>query len=338
MLLNIKTHKITGNTLKIYALFISMLVLFSTLQGCSSAAFINTIVSAERPPLHDAALTGNLNELERLLSQGANFRQFDNSGFAPMHWAATTAFDTGPEMIQALLDAGADPNIQHKTALMTPLFFATTGKVVQTLVDGGANINARAVDQGTPLHSAKTAETVEILLNNGADINAENSQGQTPKMTFQTTLAYFEKNEAYVKFAGPVREKIQALNTNNGGQRNAYKARKNTFSRATKNPPKTTVAKNKAPQFTPQKDIDDLITSQPCEMQDSQWVYTGASCLDLLPDGNGSAIHKKLDIRFEGSIYQGKLVYGVLFNGDTNIYEGGFDNGKASGSNAPNLN
>jgi len=328
MLLNIKTHKITGNTLKTYALFISLLVLFSTLQGCSSAALINTIVSAERPPLHDAALTGNLNELKRLLSQGANFRQFDNSGFAPMHWAATTAFDTGPDMIQALLDAGADPNIQHKTALMTPLFFATSGKVVQTLVDGGADINARAVDQGTPLHNAKTAETVKILLKNGADINAENSQGQTPKMTFQTTLAYFEKNEAYVKFAEPVREKIQALNANNGGQRNTYKARKNTFSRATK----------KAPQFAPQKDIDYLITSQPCEMQDSQWVYTGSSCLDLLPDGNGSAIHKELDIRFEGSIYEGKLVYGVLFNGDTNIYEGGFENGKASGTNAPNLN
>jgi len=337
MRLATKTHKIIGSILKTFGLFISLLILFSTLQGCSSAALVSSVISSERPPLHDAALTGNVNELERLLAQGANFRQLDSSGFAPMHWAATTAYDTGPDMIQALLQAGADPNIRHKTALMTPLFFATTGKVVQTLVDGGADINARALDQGTPLHSAKTAETVITLLDNGADIGATNSQGQTPKMTFQTTLAYFEKNEAYVKFAGPIRDKIQALTTYKDGQRNTYNTRRNTFSRTLSSPPKTNIAKMKKFPITPQKDIDDLIASQPCEMQDSQWVYTGVSCLDFLPDGNGSAIHKELNLRFEGSISSGKLIYGVLFNGDKSIYEGEFENGEASGSNAPNL-
>ena len=72
-------------------------------------------------------------------------------------------------------------------------------------------------------------------------------------------------------------------------------------------------------------------------MQDSQCVYTGESCLDLLPDGNSSAIHKSFDIRFEGTIEEGKLIIGKLYNGETQIYQGYFKDGEASGSDAPKL-
>ena len=54
--------------------------------------------------------------------------------------------------------------------------------IARTLLDGGADVDARNADGATALHGAAffgRAEALELLLDNGADPEAENDQGQT---------------------------------------------------------------------------------------------------------------------------------------------------------------
>lgn len=51
------------------------------------------------------------------------------------------------------------------------------------LLQSGANLNARGLDNDTPLHDAAVNGHVKIaklLVERGADINAKNSKGKTP--------------------------------------------------------------------------------------------------------------------------------------------------------------
>ena len=71
---------------------------------------------------------------------------------------------------------------------MTPLHTAATNSktpaVVQTLLDAGAAVNARAKDGRTPLHqAAKFSESpaiVQMLLDAGANPAAKDQSGRTP--------------------------------------------------------------------------------------------------------------------------------------------------------------
>lgn len=56
-------------------------------------------------------------------------------------------------------------------------------EVVTVLVEGGANVNAKGLDDDTPLHDATTSgnlKMVELLIERGADPFAKNAKGKTP--------------------------------------------------------------------------------------------------------------------------------------------------------------
>ena len=83
--------------------------------------------------------------------------------------------------MQALLDAGADPNAQDELE-RTPLHFETmrdNSETVRVLLDAGADPNGQNVGGRTPLHLAKGSDTVQILLDAGANPNASD-EGQIP--------------------------------------------------------------------------------------------------------------------------------------------------------------
>lgn len=91
------------------------------------------------------------------------------------------------ELVQALLDSGANVNSITKRNGWTPLIHAATynasSDVVQALLTAGADVNARSTDGMSPLlraaqHDA-TSDVIKLLLNNGADINAQNDKGQS---------------------------------------------------------------------------------------------------------------------------------------------------------------
>ncbi|CAH2243588.1 jg21306, partial [Pararge aegeria aegeria] len=56
-------------------------------------------------------------------------------------------------------------------------------EVVTVLVEGGANVNAKGLDDDTPLHDATTSgnlNMVKFLIEHGADPFAKNTKGRTP--------------------------------------------------------------------------------------------------------------------------------------------------------------
>ena len=53
-------------------------------------------------------------------------------------------------------------------------------KCIETLIEKGANVNARDLTGRTPLHTAEKVQVIQILIDNNADINAKDEKGATP--------------------------------------------------------------------------------------------------------------------------------------------------------------
>ncbi|MFG2146851.1 ankyrin repeat domain-containing protein [Streptomyces sp. NPDC048696] len=104
-----------------------------------------------RSPLHYAALTGDLSEVERLLSSGIDPNLGDGNGFTPLHLAAQ---EYQVDAARLLLDGGAAADRRNRFE-NTPLFVAV-------------------------FNSQGRGELIGLLRSRGADPHAENSSGQTP--------------------------------------------------------------------------------------------------------------------------------------------------------------
>ena len=158
-------------------------------------------------PLHYAAGRGRQREsIELLLKQGMDINILDGRGGTPLHWAA--ALQNKPEIVELLLQRGANVHANEATELtvrqsvlrpesrilhqigekLTPLHLAAaysqSSAVVETLLKGGADINAPSATNDTPLHVAAgfsdARNVVAVLLLHGANINARNEYAQKP--------------------------------------------------------------------------------------------------------------------------------------------------------------
>jgi hypothetical protein len=150
------------------------------LSGC--AAFL------EEPgtPLARAAHEGNIAEIRVLIAAGADPHEYDASRQTPLHWAARGGHPLGshqchgeapgrPEVVDALLDAGADIDAVDRraaipggssgwTALHVALHheqFATAAR----LLERGANATARSRQGRTVLAMAADEGAPQELLN-----------------------------------------------------------------------------------------------------------------------------------------------------------------------------
>lgn len=181
----------------------------------------------QRTPLHWAAVMGRSQVISLLLRSGANPNALDRFGRSPLHWAARSH---DVESVKALITFDADPTITDYhgntvIAIATADNIASEG-IIQTLVDGGADINARSDTTGdTALHVAMKSHFLRsalALLHCGADINCVDADGRKPlDYTVSAELQFTIKKEvgandvrisytpAYASFARKIRDGIQ---------------------------------------------------------------------------------------------------------------------------------
>ncbi|XP_065346583.1 serine/threonine-protein phosphatase 6 regulatory ankyrin repeat subunit B-like [Cloeon dipterum] len=129
-------------------------------------------------PLHHAALANYPEIIEMLVNHGADVNLQNKNGWTALHLAARH----NPELSQTLLDHGADVNSKHNDG-WTALHFVTqhNPELSQTLLDHGADVNSKDNDRWTALHYAAihNPELSQTLIDHGADVNSKDNDGWT---------------------------------------------------------------------------------------------------------------------------------------------------------------
>lgn len=128
-----------------------------------------------RTALSWAATRGDLRSVSLLLQYGAAPNMATMRGQTPLHWAAQNRSQEGPEILQALLDAGSNVNqtdYWKRTALIYASCNQDDPRCLDVLVNRGANLNSQDCHQRTPLgYAAKMGKSkgLEYLLCAGAN-------------------------------------------------------------------------------------------------------------------------------------------------------------------------
>lgn len=115
---------------------------------------IASLLASQRTDLdlYDACAIGLVDRVRELAAAGPEaVNRFSSDGFAPV---ALAAFFGHPEVVQALIEAGADLNAQARNPMKVAAIHAAV--------------------------SARNAGIVEMLLHNGADPNLQQQEGLTP--------------------------------------------------------------------------------------------------------------------------------------------------------------
>ena len=131
-----------------------------------------------------AAAKGQTDELRSLVEKDPSLvNTHSPEGFTPLGLAA---FFGHPETVQALLTAGADPNLTSQESMkMPPLGSAMAvqrNDIARILIEHGADVNGKAVNDLTALHTAAARgnlEAAKLLLDHGANINAVSTDGKS---------------------------------------------------------------------------------------------------------------------------------------------------------------
>ena len=129
----------------------------------------------------DAAMSGNVEAVQRLIQSGANVNVMQADGATAIHWAA---YHGNADMVELLLAAGANPEATNRNG-STPMWLAAERgdtAVLEVLLEGGANPNELLPLGRRPLMLAARSgvvEAVQVLFEFGADPNAAESERGT---------------------------------------------------------------------------------------------------------------------------------------------------------------
>ncbi len=139
-----------------------------------------------------------VNQLEQYLDNyEVNAR--DKNGSTPLLYALENK--SNRKVIQFLIDTGADVNARNKyriTPLMMASAYSSNRQVIQSLIDNRADVTPRDSDGWTALMWAssenRNPDVIYILIDNGADVNVRDKSGSTA-----LTIAYTNKNRDVAK-------------------------------------------------------------------------------------------------------------------------------------------
>ncbi|CAK9056032.1 unnamed protein product, partial [Durusdinium trenchii] len=154
------------------------------LAGSMSASAGAEVDAKGRSALHLAAFNGEREEVERLVTSGAEIEATDKEGFTPLHLASEAG---RLDVVDRLTEAKADLEAKGGPSRLTPLHWAAEKghpATVDRLVAAGAAVDAKTSQGWTPLHLAAWhghPATVDRLVAAGAAVDAkEDISGQTP--------------------------------------------------------------------------------------------------------------------------------------------------------------
>ena len=144
----------------------------------------------DRTLLHGMASQGRLSLVTLLLRLGADPNASDGGGHTPLYCVGNECHGAGgAQVVHALVQAGANVDVQDKVQRCTALHMAArrgNRLVAEALLDCGADVEARDRLGNTPLHRAVNcgkAEMVAFLLSRGADAHAKGKSGLSPWQT-----------------------------------------------------------------------------------------------------------------------------------------------------------
>ncbi|KAI9812045.1 MAG: hypothetical protein M1827_004938 [Pycnora praestabilis] len=159
----------------------SQVLEMSILESNDKPNIMSWIKDVDRPESEQATPKAAL----RSTKVNLDTKEFDPQRYEKLHWAAITGNKDG---VRSLLDQGANVDARD-TERRTALYRAASSgfnegvmNVAQLLIDRGANLEARSADGSTPLLAAtlhRDLRIVQLLLENGAFLETRDNGGVT---------------------------------------------------------------------------------------------------------------------------------------------------------------
>ena len=132
--------------------------------------------------LMEAAFAGELDAVERLVTEGTSVNTVDPAKHSPLMWAA---FNGHTEVVAYLLQQGAKLDATDESG-RTALMYASSGpypETVEILLKKGAKVNVQGTLEGFTALMTAAAEgqlkVVQLLLKHGADRTLKDKDGDT---------------------------------------------------------------------------------------------------------------------------------------------------------------